>query len=40
MIPPLWTRPPLRVKRTGWRRFLLKSMNGNGNTRIEIQLPD
>ena len=35
MIPPSWTRQPLRAKRTGSKRFLPKNTNGNGNTRIE-----
>jgi len=35
MIPPSRTRQPLRAKRTGSKRFLPKSTNGTGNTRIE-----
>jgi len=35
MIPPLWTRQSLRDKRTGSRKFLQKSTNGNRSTQIE-----
>jgi hypothetical protein len=35
MIPPSWTMLPLRVKRTGSKRFLRTSTNGNENTLIE-----
>jgi hypothetical protein len=35
MIPPSWTRQPLRAKRSGSKRFLPKSTNGTGNTQIE-----
>src|SRR5258708_28010965 len=35
MIPPLWTRQPLRAKRTGSKRFLPKNTNGNGSTPTE-----
>ena len=36
MIPPSWTRLPLRDKRTGSKRFSPKSTNGNESTRIEF----
>jgi hypothetical protein len=35
MIPPLWIRHSLRDKRTGSKKFLQKSTNGNGKAPIE-----
>ena len=35
MIPSLWTKQSLRDKRSGSKKFLQKSTNGNGSTQIE-----